>query len=722
MPRVPSYQPNQAGPVQTTNARFRAPDNPGGLSVLAEGFAGAAKFAGTADKFEFDNDEAQQRWVLAEARLVYTGKGEDFSTLRLSDARDGEKDFVRDLDKIKDGFLQQARSPRARQMISEGLMQIDGETRLRLTQHATAEARAEQKASFGFEQSAIVDNAVTIGLENPAAKDRLGLQLRDSVRNQLNFEGYDEKTNPQIFAQAEKVAVSKIHQGIVDRMFSDPDPQTDEIIAYRSAYQDEMTLDLQSDIMRRLQGPLQARLATSDTAAILSIYQGEAPEKAANAGTSTSYLDRVRRQESGGSDTAKNPRSSATGRYQFTDGTWLASYRKRYGGGSMSDHQILAKRGDGEIQEQLMQDLTNENGKVLQDAGLPVNGGTLYLAHFAGAAGAKQVLKADPGASVASVLGAKVVAANPFLKNWTAGALIDWAGGVGGADPVANAPVERDPVQLNAAIEKWAKATGASPERVQRARQAVQAHARTDEGLLKARQQDAAEKAKVIALQMGDNFKFASIPKAVRDNLAPIDGAELQAGERRIAEARTKADAAARGLSEAWHLEAQARFDPEGFKGVDLKKYIGVLGGEALNSLATRQLELIRKPRESYSEINYRGNISSEIAFQEKHNGVKMNDAEKVQMFDYMSGMLSQVYAKKGQVTKQDVSAMFQSGYREVAGTGGLLSSDKRQFEVLTDIPDDFKQRFVAAWPDRVPPTNAEMVSAYQQWLNEGRR
>ena len=146
------------------------------------------------------------------------------------------------------------------------------------------------------------------------------------------------------------------------------------------------------------------------------------------------FMQRVRGAESGGDDVARNPRSSATGRYQFTDQTWLATYKQRFGSQGLTDAQILAKRSDGKLQDRLMRDLTEANADALQRAGIPITEGNLYLAHFAGEAGARRLHEADPGASVESVLGAAVVNANPFLEGMTAGEVIAWADGkMGGA-------------------------------------------------------------------------------------------------------------------------------------------------------------------------------------------------------------------------------------------------------------------------------------------------
>ncbi len=74
---------------------------------------------------------------------------------------------------------------------------------------------------------------------------------------------------------------------------------------------------------------------------------------------------------------------------------------------------------------------------MLKRRGLPVTPGTLYLAYFAGPAGAVAVLSASENADGAAIMASadatgqttreKLVNANPFLKVLTVGDLKKWA-------------------------------------------------------------------------------------------------------------------------------------------------------------------------------------------------------------------------------------------------------------------------------------------------------
>lgn len=145
------------------------------------------------------------------------------------------------------------------------------------------------------------------------------------------------------------------------------------------------------------------------------------------AGSRGRFMQRVRGAESSGDDGARATTSSAYGRYQFIKSTWLTYYKRRFGAGGLSDAAILAKRGDGRLQEALMGDLTADNEAALRAAGITPSEGNLYLAHFAGSGGARKLHQADPSASARSVMGDAAVNANRFLENMNAGQVIAWA-------------------------------------------------------------------------------------------------------------------------------------------------------------------------------------------------------------------------------------------------------------------------------------------------------
>jgi hypothetical protein len=138
-------------------------------------------------------------------------------------------------------------------------------------------------------------------------------------------------------------------------------------------------------------------------------------------------LDRIISAESGGDPNARNPRSSAAGLGQFIDATWLDMLSRHRPDIKGSKEELLALKSDPALSRAMTEVYAADNGAVLSQAGLPVNPGSTYLAHFAGPQGAVKLLQADPNAPVQAILGASAVAANPFLRDMTAGDVRAWA-------------------------------------------------------------------------------------------------------------------------------------------------------------------------------------------------------------------------------------------------------------------------------------------------------
>ncbi|WP_342711500.1 hypothetical protein AAFG13_06570 [Bradyrhizobium sp. B124] len=152
-------------------------------------------------------------------------------------------------------------------------------------------------------------------------------------------------------------------------------------------------------------------------------------------------VDQIVGVESGGDANARNANSSAAGPGQFIDGTWLDMLAKHRPDITGSRDELLALKTDPALSREMTAAYAADNGGILKGAGLPVTPGTQYLAHFAGPQGAVGILSADPSTPAGAVLGAKVVKANPFVANMSAGDLAAWAdrkmGGKGSAAPMS---------------------------------------------------------------------------------------------------------------------------------------------------------------------------------------------------------------------------------------------------------------------------------------------
>ncbi len=102
-----------------------------------------------------------------------------------------------------------------------------------------------------------------------------------------------------------------------------------------------------------------------------------------------------------------------------------------------SQDEILELRRDAKVAREITARFTQRNVEMLRKRGLPVTPGTLYLAHFAGGAGAVAILSAMENADAALVMATadatgrtkreKIIKANPFLERFTVADLRSWA-------------------------------------------------------------------------------------------------------------------------------------------------------------------------------------------------------------------------------------------------------------------------------------------------------
>ena len=138
------------------------------------------------------------------------------------------------------------------------------------------------------------------------------------------------------------------------------------------------------------------------------------------------FLDRLMIAESSGNDEARNPRSTATGPFQFIESTFLDIARRHFSDEieGLQDNQILAKRTDRAFARRAAHIYTSENAAVLTDNGFPATSANLRLAFLLGANGAVRVLRAETTTPVNQILGSEVITANPFMAAMTAADLI----------------------------------------------------------------------------------------------------------------------------------------------------------------------------------------------------------------------------------------------------------------------------------------------------------
>ena len=153
----------------------------------------------------------------------------------------------------------------------------------------------------------------------------------------------------------------------------------------------------------------------------------------------SALVERIIAVESNGDPNAKNSRSSAMGLGQFLDETWLdlvRAYRPDLARGR-SARETLDLRREPKLAREIIMRFVERNVAMLRQRGLPVTAGTVYLAHFAGGAGAVAILSAPDNSDAALVIASadstgrtkreRLIKANPFLEHFTVADLKVWA-------------------------------------------------------------------------------------------------------------------------------------------------------------------------------------------------------------------------------------------------------------------------------------------------------
>ena len=169
-------------------------------------------------------------------------------------------------------------------------------------------------------------------------------------------------------------------------------------------------------------------------------------------GIPVEYALATAQRESGFNPRAKNPNSTASGLFQFIEGTW-----KDYGRGDVFDPYANADAFGR---------YTQNSASMLTKSGYEPTAGNLYLAHFLGPGGALSALKAPDGAYVRDVM-PDVANANPHTRNMTFAELRNWASTKAGGDMTMAKLTEKEMSEnekISAALMNTAKKEGADPE------------------------------------------------------------------------------------------------------------------------------------------------------------------------------------------------------------------------------------------------------------------
>ncbi len=168
-------------------------------------------------------------------------------------------------------------------------------------------------------------------------------------------------------------------------------------------------------------------------------YFWDRPDELTGQAAVDAIVERIIKVESNGDPNTRNSRSSATGLAQFVNETWLDLVRQCRPDLTQgrSDSETLELRHEAKLAREITRRFVERNAAMLRKRGLAVTAGTVYLAHFAGVAGAIAILSAPGNADAALVMAGadasgrtkreQIIRANPFLERFTVADLRTWA-------------------------------------------------------------------------------------------------------------------------------------------------------------------------------------------------------------------------------------------------------------------------------------------------------
>lgn len=422
---APSVMPN-GGPTQVST-----PDTAFGLNVLGRGLEQAGivaqdqstRLAQHAEQFQAINNKSEADGAYIQHLQAANQYAVDYQANNRGMAADANlPQAMKDLDTQRETIANSLTNPMARAM-------FDADSR-RATANITGElsrfASSQRKDYIVHQASAGKEALASDTAMHPENAEANGIKLMDfqaTINTQLGL-------SPEEGQLEARKAYGSMISAAVGTMNANGDVL--KASAFLEAHKANMDGLVYEQTLAKLKPALLANSAAQDgDLAVAGALHG----LGTSTGPTQDFVGAVHKDEGAG----KNPRSSANGIGQFLGkigadgqghGTWFDIMKDPEFAADVKGKtpaQVLAMRADPDVADRAIMVNARVNSAALSAAGLPVNPGTVGLAHRFGPGGATALLRADPSASVLSALGRNgpaVIAANPELANQTVGQVV----------------------------------------------------------------------------------------------------------------------------------------------------------------------------------------------------------------------------------------------------------------------------------------------------------
>ena len=666
MPRIPTYQPGQVGPVQYSEARFRAPDiAPSGLARGMQGLGQAlGEYANAQDHLIATSEDTQARTAALQARAQVNGLLTQYNTLQGGNAVDAQSNTLEQIKAVKDNAATTLTSPRMKKFFDQHFGETYADAVDRVNGHAVRQVQVQRQGALQAEAESFSDQAIT-EWQNPELRDKAIAAGGMSLMQLGHMLGHDDT---QIALDGKKY-VSGIHRNTIDRMLASENPDPEAALAYYHAHASDMLAADSESVMKDLQGPMQAREADSDFVRATGGGIVADAGKPAAAGAVRS-IDRMvaitASTESGGQERGGNGQlvtsvKGAQGKMQVMPGT---QRDPGFGITPMRDNSDAERtRVGNEYLAKMMERYGNDPAKA-------------WAAYNWGPGHLDDAIEKHGSGWLAN---APKETRDYVAKNM---AHLD------GSGHSTEAPQQWDKDQTYNKIDTLADKEGWTFERRERAKKRADTVISRDEDLLNRQYRAAGQDAVQTIGGLGDNFTdISQIPRSIRDKADPTDVMRWTevAQKNRDAKAVIPKDGA-----RSVELQIMARTNPDAFLNVDLAKEVGKVAPDELLQFGLKQADLVGAKNKPPAAYEPRSGINAAIAWGKKYGGTDVPDADFPKVYDTMDAILQGVYKKKGAVEQSDYDNAFKASVREYPTTGVLWNGSMKAYQVsrVDQIPE----------------------------------
>lgn len=694
MPVVPIEQ-NRVGIAEVSGAKMRAPDRGGGVGeMFAQGMgriaAAAGEYAITQDEIQDNADKLAARNLALEYKARATKRAADYKSLQGVNAVNASARTQADLDADRDEVLGMASNARQRSYLEQMVSELHPDYMNSVYDHS-------KKEQFQYSNDTYASEAKTFGNEaagsfgDPAkqAKAFAGMDAALDRLGHLNGWGPEQLTEKKLELRG------AVHVQAVDLMLAQTDADVGGAAAYYAAHKGEMTIAQQASIEKDLQKPLEWRQAQDDIAGIAPVQtkDGGIGVTVTNPGSGYTRVATDVAQEFG-----LDPVKVAAIMSYETGGTFNPKIMGGKGGNYMGLIQFgpEERKKYGITADSSPEQWSKAVRSFLKDRGFKKGMSTLDLYSTINAGTPGRYNASDGNGTVTThhdkILAQHTAKGEAWLKS-------------GGAAYAAETPQEWNKDAAYDAIDARAKAEGWTPERTERAKQAMDVKVQRDEQMLGRQREQADEAAFKTVLDLGDGFtSMNQISRSTRDKMSPQMLARLQEQAQRNLTAKTTVPD---DTMDSLYLQRLSREAPQDFGKVDLGRYVGKISNDDMKKLWLKQGDVRGNPPK---DDDIRGGITKAMTFGQKYGGAEVKDKDWPAVYDTMEGWLLSRKSKKGSLDPADYDDAFKFAVR-------TRDSGNKNYEVFRDqIPPEFEAEVRKNWRGPNKPTRGQIIEAWVKY------